>query len=492
MSHIPGTGPLHFIGIGGIGMSGIAEVLSDSGFTVTGSDSCDNANVKRLRAKGIHVSIGHAAAHVEGAAVVVTSSAIKGDNPELIQARALNIPVIRRAEMLAELMRLRQSICISGTHGKTTTTSLCAALMDSAGADPTVVHGGIINAYGTNARLGSGKWFVVEADESDGSFLKIPPTIAVITNIDAEHMEHYGTFDKLVSAFDTFVHNTPFYGLAILCSDHAVVKSLADRVTDRRKLTYGLEPGADIQAINIRMRPEGATFDVVINPTSPVIKAKTLNWLTLKDIQLPLYGKHNIQNALVVVAVAIEMGYAPDIILQALAQFSGVKRRFTRVGEVSGSIIVDDYAHHPVEIDAVLRAARYATKCEVIAVVQIHRYTRLSHLFEQFVDALHLADRLVICPIYSAGEAPIEGISDIAFAQALKRAYPNKPIDSVGNETELTAHLHMLLSPTSERPIPTGSMIVCMGAGSISQWANQLPTALNALLQISGETHVAK
>jgi UDP-N-acetylmuramate--alanine ligase len=487
--HIPDTGPIHFIGIGGIGMSGIAEVLCASGFSVTGSDASENANVKRLRAKGVQVYVGHVGSQVEGSAVVVTSTAIRPDNPELIAARLLHIPVMRRAEMLAELMRLRQSICVSGTHGKTTTTSLCAALLDTAEADPTVVNGGIINAYGTNARLGSGDWFVAEADESDGSFLKLPSTIAVVTNIDPEHMEHYGTFANLVTCFEQFVHHIPFYGLAILCADHPVVKDLAERVTDRRKITYGLKGGADIQATNIRMCLEGATFDVVIDPHAPMVAAKELSWHFLQDLKLPLYGEHNIQNALVVIALAIELGYGPEIIAQTLAGFGGVKRRFTRVGEVAGAVIIDDYAHHPVEIEAVLKAARQATAGEVVAVIQPHRYTRLSHLFVDFVNSLGLADQIVVCPVYSAGEPPIEGVSEDTFTKALRQAFPKKSIHQVVDGATLSAHVAGLLGATGN--LKPGSLVVCMGAGSISQWAYQLPDEVSHLLASSGKTHVA-
>ena len=488
MRHIPATGPIHFIGIGGIGMSGIAEVLCASGFVVTGSDASENANVKRLRAKGIQVYVGHVGTQVEGAAVVVISTAIRPDNPELIAARFLHIPVMRRAEMLAELMRLRQSICVSGTHGKTTTTSLCAALLDAAEADPTVVNGGIINAYGTNARLGTGEWFVAEADESDGSFLKLPSTIAVVTNIDPEHMEHYGTFANLVACFEQFIHHIPFYGLAILCADHPVVHDLAERVQDRRKITYGLKEGADIQATNIRMCLEGATFDVRINPHTPVVAAKNLSWHSLKNIKLPLFGEHNVQNALVVVALAIEMGYSPAVIASALCGFEGVKRRFTRVGEVGGAVIIDDYAHHPVEIEAVLKAARQATAGDVVAVIQPHRYTRLSHLFDDFVSAMKLADQIIVCPVYSAGEAPIDGANEDTFTAALKSAFPAKKISQVVDGKDLSAHVAELLGAGS---LKVGAMVVCMGAGSISQWTYQLPGEVTHLLQTAGKTYAA-
>jgi len=479
--HLGGT--LHFIGIGGIGMSGIAEVLHASGYTVTGSDCAENANVKRLRNLGVDVKIGHAPQNIEQAGVVIISTAIHPSNPELTAARVKRIPVIKRAEMLAELMRLKKSICISGTHGKTTTTSLCAALLDAAGGDPTVVNGGIINAYGTNARLGKGEWFVAEADESDGSFLKLPGTIGIVTNIDPEHMEHFGAFENLVGAFEQFIHNLPFYGLAVLCNDHPVVKSLVAKITDRRVVTYGLQPGADIMAVNIHMGPSGSRFDVQFNPDALIFKQKEGSWQPLQGIELPLYGEHNVQNALSIVGVAIELGFDEDILRKALSNFAGVKRRFTKTGEACGAVIIDDYAHHPVEIKAVLKAARQASQGKVIAVMQPHRYTRLSSLFHDFIDAFDLADSIVICPVYSAGEEVIKGFNEHTLGQKIQQLHPQKTVITMHQESDLAPILIDLIAP--------GDFVICMGAGTISGWANQLPDQL-VELSLSIAQHAAE
>jgi UDP-N-acetylmuramate--alanine ligase len=472
-------GSLHFIGIGGIGMSGIAEVLHASGYSVTGSDCAENANVQRLRNLGVDVTIGHAPQNIEQAGVVIVSTAIQSSNIELVAARIKRIPVIKRAEMLAELMRLKRSICISGSHGKTTTTSLCAALLDAAGGDPTVVNGGIINAYGTNARLGKGEWFVAEADESDGSFLKLPGTIGIVTNIDPEHMEHFGTFENLIGAFDQFIHNLPFYGLAVLCNDHPVVKSLAAQITDRRVVTYGLQPGADIRAVNIQMGPSGSRFDVQFNPNALVLKQKQIGWSVLEGIELPLYGEHNVQNALSIVAIAIELGFGEEILRKALSNFAGVKRRFTKTGEACGAVIIDDYAHHPVEIKAVLKAARQASRGKVIAVMQPHRYTRLSSLFHDFIEAFDLADSIIVCPVYSAGEDPIEGFNEQTLGQGIQQFYPKKTVVTMSQESELAPILMNLIA--------SGDLVICMGAGSISAWANQLPEQLVELSLSTGQ-----
>jgi UDP-N-acetylmuramate--alanine ligase len=471
-------GSLHFIGIGGIGMSGIAEVLHASGYRVTGSDCAENANVKRLRSLGVDVAIGHEPHTIEQAGVVIVSTAIQPSNVELIAARIKGIPVIKRAEMLAELMRLKRSICISGSHGKTTTTSLCAALLDAAGGDPTVVNGGIINAYGTNARLGKGEWFVAEADESDGSFLKLPGTIGIVTNIDPEHMEHFGTFENLVNAFDRFIHNLPFYGLAVLCSDHPVVRSLADQITDRRVVTYGLQAGADIRAVNIHMSSSGSRFDVTFNPKASIFKQNERDWKALEGIELPLYGEHNVQNALSIVAVAIELRIGEEMLRKALSSFAGVKRRFTKTGEACGVAVIDDYAHHPVEIKAVLKAARQASGGKVVAVLQPHRYTRLSSLFQDFIEAFDLADSLIVCPVYSAGEDPIEGVNEQSLAQGIAKFYPKKTVVTISHESEL--------APCVMNLIASGDLVVCMGAGTISTWANQLPDQLVELSLSAG------
>src|ERR1700736_4864870 len=391
-------GPIHFVGIGGIGMSGLAEALANLGYHVQGSDVADSANVRRLRDKGIDVALGHDARNLDGADVVVVSSAVKRDNPELLAARTQRLPVVRRAEMLAELMRLKRCIAVAGTHGKTTTTSLVAALIDAGGFDPTVINGGIINAYGTNARLGEGDWMVVESDESDGSFLRLPATIAVVTNVDPEHLDHYGTFDALRDAFVRFVENIPFYGFAVLCFDHPEVQALIPRVADRRIVTYGLGANADVHAINLRLDRGGADFDVVVENRA------TNESRVIVDMRLPMFGQHNVQNALAAIAVAQEMGLPDDTIRRALGSFAGVKRRFTKTGEAHGITVIDDYGHHPVEIAAVLRAARqaYGGSGRVIAVMQPHRYSRLGALREEFANCFGDADTVIIAEVYAA------------------------------------------------------------------------------------------
>ena len=409
------TGPIHFVGIGGIGMSGIAEVLANLNYTVTGSDVADSANVKRLRDKGIAVAIGHKAENLGNAAVVVVSSAIKRDNPELVAARASRRPVVRRAEMLAELMRLKSCVAIAGTHGKTTTTSMVAALLDAGNLDPTVINGGIINAYGTNARIGSGDWMVVEADESDGTFLKLPADVAIVTNVDPEHLDHFKTFDAVKDAFKAFVENVPFYGFAVMCTDHPVVHQLVGRIEDRRVITYGENPQADVRLDRSSSHANGGSrFDVVFRDRAGADEH------IIADLTLPMPGRHNALNATAAIAVARELGVADDRIRKALENFAGVKRRFTRTGTWNGVTVIDDYGHHPVEIAAVLRAARESTKAQVIAVVQPHRYTRLQSLFEQFCTCFNDADAVVVAPVYPAGEAPIPGIDRDSFVAGLR------------------------------------------------------------------------
>lgn len=382
-------GPIHFIGIGGIGMSGIAEVLANLGYTVRGSDVADGPNVRRLRELGVEVVIGHAEANVAGADVVVVSSAIKRDNPELMAARAARLPVVRRAEMLAELMRLKSCIAIAGTHGKTTTTSLVAALLDAGGFDPTVINGGIINAYGTNARLGTGDWMVVEADESDGTFLKLPADIAIVTNVDAEHLDHFKSFAAIQDAFVSFVENVPFYGFAVMCTDHPIVQRLIGRIEDRRIITYGENPQADVRLIELEHGDGRSRFSILFRDRSGNLLHE------IRNLVLPMPGRHNALNATAAIAVAHELKVGDETIRNALAAFGGVKRRFTRTGEWNGVTIIDDYGHHPVEIAAVLRAARESTKGKVIAVVQPHRYTRLSSLFEAFSTCFNDADAVL-------------------------------------------------------------------------------------------------
>ncbi len=465
-------GIIHFVGIGGIGMSGIAEVLANLGYQVQGSDMSDNANVQRLRKMGIEVAIGHKAENLGEAKVVVVSSAIKTGNPEVDAARQRFIPIVRRAEMLGELMRLKWSIAVGGTHGKTTTTSMVATLLDGAGLDPTVINGGIINAYGTNARLGEGDWMVVEADESDGSFLKLPATIAVVTNIDPEHMEFYGTEEALHRAFETFVENIPFYGFAVLCIDHPAVQNLIGRIEDRRIITYGVSPQADYRAEDIRVVDGGLAFDVEVTDRSGEIEAR------VEELRLPMLGHHNAMNALAAVTVAREMGLEEDNIRKALAGFGGVKRRFTRTGEAGGITVIDDYGHHPVEIAAVLAAARQAAKGKVVAVVQPHRYSRLHDLFEQFCTCFNDADAVVVADVYAAGEQPIEGADRDHLVEGL-RARGHRQALPLPSPEELPGVIHELAAP--------GDLVVCLGAGNITAWANALPAELEKLQAAGGE-----
>lgn len=459
-------GTIHFVGIGGIGMSGIAEVMHNLGYKIRGSDVSDSANVKRLRRLGIEVAVGHAAENLMDAQVVVVSSAIKNDNPELVEARARFIPVVRRAEMLAELMRLKSCIAIGGTHGKTTTTSLVAAILDGAGLDPTVINGGIINAYGTNARLGAGEWMVVEADESDGTFVKLPATIAIVTNIDPEHLDYYGDFDAVRDAFLAFVENVPFYGFAAMCIDHPEVQSLIGRVRDRRIVTYGTSPQADVRATNPRVESGVSVFDVTLTDR------KTGTERELAAMRMPMPGRHNMLNSLAAIGVAWKMGIPEGKIRKALENFGGVKRRFTHVGSWNGVDIYDDYGHHPVEIAAVLQAARSATEGRIIAVVQPHRYTRLHNLFDEFCTCFNDADTVIVADVYAAGEQPIEGASRDALVSGLHdRGHRHAiPLESVDALPGLVAEL--------ARP---GDFVVCLGAGNITAWANALPDGLAAL-----------
>ncbi len=458
-------GTLHFVGIGGIGMSGIAEILHNLGYKVQGSDVAENANVKRLIGLGVPVVIGHAAANVAEAQVVVVSSAVKPDNPEVVAARERLIPVVRRAEMLAELMRLKWSIAIAGTHGKTTTTSLVAAMLDAAQLDPTVINGGIINAYGTNARLGAGDWMVVEADESDGTFTKLPATIAVVTNIDPEHLDYWKDFSALRQGFHHFVANIPFYGFATLCIDHPEVQALIPQVPERRIVTYGFSPQADVRAVNLRLNGAGARFDATIDDRHG-------ETTTFRDLHLPLVGEHNVQNSLAAIAVAHEMGIDQATIRRALSGIKGVRRRFTRTGEAAGLTVIDDYGHHPVEIAAVLKAARSATQGGVIAVVQPHRYTRLKNLFEEFCTCFNDADAVIVAEVYPAGEPPIEGVDRDALVAGL-RAHGHRRVVPLADPEGLAALVLELARP--------GDIVVCLGAGSITNWAYALPQAIERL-----------
>ncbi|NNG04329.1 MAG: UDP-N-acetylmuramate--L-alanine ligase [Inquilinus sp.] len=462
-------GTIHLVGIGGIGMSGIAEILHNLGYSVTGSDVAENANVKRLRDLGVGVEIGHRGENVGEAAVVVVSSAIKPENPEIQAARAALVPVVRRAEMLAELMRLKWAVAVAGTHGKTTTTSLVAAMLDAAELDATVINGGIINAYGTNARLGDGAWMVVEADESDGSFTHLPATIAVVTNIDPEHMEFYGGFDALRRAFEQFVTNIPFYGFAAMCIDHPEVQAMIPRVPDRRVVTYGMSPQADVRAVGVEIKADGSRFDVVLTDRA------SGDSRTIRGLHLPMLGRHNVQNALASIAIGLELGMSDDKIVATLAGFEGVKRRFTRTGVVDGVTIIDDYGHHPVEIAAVLKAARAAvegTGGKVVAVVQPHRYSRLASLFEEFCTCFNDADAVIVAHVYEAGEQPIEGADRDSLVEGL-RTHGHRLVIPLTDDSKL--------APIVKELVTGGDLVVCLGAGNITAWANALPEQLEAL-----------
>ena len=464
------VGTLHFVGIGGIGMSGIAEVLHNLGYTVQGSDMADSYTLNHLREKNVKIMIGeHKAENVAGASVVVISSAVKPTNPEVVEARAQRIPVVRRAEMLAELMRLKATISIAGTHGKTTTTSMISTLFMAADKKPTVINGGIINAFGTNAFLGEGEWMVVEADESDGTFIRIPSTIAVITNIDPEHLDHYGDFESLKAAFHQFITQLPFYGFGVLCADHPEVQALMAKIVDRRIISYGTSPQADVRAVNIRQVSGGQVFDVELaDRVSADVRV-------LKDVHLPMYGLHNVRNSLAAIAVARDVGIEDAVILKGLREFGGVKRRFTKTGEVNGVTVIDDYGHHPVEIAATLSSARQAVEASggrVIAVVQPHRYTRLSSLFNDFCTCLDNADTVIVTDVYAAGEEPIEGANKDALADGI-RAHGHKHVVALPSEKELAATIADIAQPND--------FVICLGAGSISKWAASLPKDLEPL-----------
>ncbi len=455
-------GTIHFVGIGGIGMSGIAEVMLNLGYSVQGSDVAESHVIQGLRDKGIAVAIGHSADNIGDAAVVVTSTAIVRSNPEVEAALERRVPVVRRAEMLAELMRLKSTVAVAGTHGKTTTTSMVAALMDAGGVDPTVINGGIINSYGSNARLGASDWMVVEADESDGSFLRLDGTIAVVTNINPEHLDHYGSFERVKDAFVEFVENVPFYGAAVMCLDHPEVQNVLPRLRDRRVVTYGFSAQADVRGVDVQPVAGGNRFDCIVRSRDGTTR-------TIEGIELPMPGRHNVQNALAAIGVALELGIGDATIQRGFARFDGVKRRFTKVGEVAGATIIDDYGHHPVEIRAVLAAAREGVTGRVIAVVQPHRYSRLGNLMEEFQTAFNEADRVLVTPVYPAGEAPIEGVDAQALVEGLKRRGHRHAAtieDADGLACELAATLQ------------AGDMVVCLGAGDITRWAAGLADAI--------------
>ncbi len=466
-------GTIHFVGIGGIGMSGIAEVMANLGYTVQGSDIAEGYVVEGLRKRGIKVAIGHSAENLGDAAVVVTSTAVRRTNPEVAAALEQRIPVVRRAEMLAELMRLKRTVAVAGTHGKTTTTSMIAALLDAGGVDPTVINGGIINSYGSNARLGASEWMVVEADESDGSFLRLDGTIAVVTNIDPEHLDHYGSFDAIKHAFVEFIENVPFYGCAVLCIDHPEVQAIIPKIRDRRVVTYGFSAQADVRGENVTPYPGGNRFDVVLRQRDGTARR-------IDGIELPMPGRHNVENALAAVAVAAEMHCADAVIQTGFSKFHGVKRRFTKVGEVAldggGATIIDDYGHHPVEIRAVLSAAREGVPStgsggRVIAVVQPHRFTRLRDHMGEFQAAFNDADMVFALPVYAAGEAPLEGIDSSAMVEGMK-ARGHRSAQVVEDPDALAAALADVVQP--------GDMVVCLGAGDITKCAAGLADAIAA------------
>jgi UDP-N-acetylmuramate--alanine ligase len=462
----PKLGAIHFIGIGGIGMSGIAEVLCNLGYQVQGSDASDNYNVRRLALKGVKTFIGHTASNLGEAEVVVVSTAIRRDNPELIAAREKRLPVVRRAEMLAELMRLKTCIAVAGTHGKTTTTSLVAAMLDGGGFDPTVINGGIINAYGTNARMGNSDWMVVEADESDGTFLKLPSDYAIVTNIDAEHLDHFGSYDAVKKAFRSFVENIPFYGFAVMCIDHPAVQDLVGQVEDRRVITYGENPQADARLLDVDLKGGQCRFRVLIRDR------KRGTEVEINDLVLPMPGHHNALNAVAAIALAYELGVTPDAIRRSLASFGGVKRRFTKTGEWNGATIYDDYGHHPVEIAAVLKAARASTSGQVIAIVQPHRYTRLHALFNDFCTCFNDADAVIVAPVYTAGEVPIEGADRDGLVSGLK-SRGHRRVTALDTPDQLAGLIKDMAGP--------GDYVIFLGAGNITQWAYALPGELAGL-----------
>ncbi len=458
-------GTIHFVGIGGIGMSGIAEVMHNLGYRVQGSDVAEGYVVEGLRSRGIPVTIGHAAANVEGVAVVVTSTAIQRGNPEVEAALNERIPVVRRAEMLAELMRLKSTIAVAGTHGKTTTTSMVAALLDAGGVDPTVINGGIINSYGSNARLGESDWMVVEADESDGSFLRLDGTFAIVTNIDPEHLDHYGSFERVKDAFVEFVENVPFYGAAVLCLDHPEVQAIIPRVRDRRIVTYGFSAQSDVRGVNVTPHAGGNRFEAIVRGRDGAQRS-------IENIELPMPGRHNVQNALAAIAVALELGIDDRTIEKGFGAFTGVKRRFTRVGEVAGATIIDDYGHHPVEIRAVLAGARESGVGRVIAVVQPHRYSRLGNLMDEFAQAFNDADMVYVAPVYAAGEAPVEGVDAEALAERIRQR-GHRSAQAIGGADGLAEAL--------AGDLRAGDQVICLGAGDITKWAAGLADAIRAV-----------
>ena len=459
-------GPVHFIGIGGIGMSGIAEVLVSLGYEVQGSDVAENSNVQRLKKLGIKIRIGHDAGNVGNAEIVVVSSAIRRDNPELIFSIEKKLPVVRRAEMLAELMRFKQAIAVGGTHGKTTTTSMVATLLDAGGFEPTVINGGIINAYGSNARIRESDWMVVEADESDGTFVHLPADIAVVTNIDPEHLDYYGDFEGVRKAYTQFVENVPFYGIAVMCIDHPEVQTLIGQIEDRRIVSYGENPQSDFRIYDIKTIGRHTQFSISARDR------RRESEFEIKDLIVPMPGMHNVANATAAVAVAHHLGMSPEVIREGLNDFGGVKRRFTYTGQWNGVEIFDDYGHHPVEVKAVLKAARDSCDGNVIAVMQPHRYSRLSGLFDEFCSCFNDADSVFISPVYSAGEQPLNGFDRDKLVTGVK-ARGHRSVQSFDSPDELVPKIAKIAKP--------GDMILFLGAGNITQWANDLPNQLSTL-----------
>jgi UDP-N-acetylmuramate--alanine ligase len=447
---------IHFVGVGGIGMSGIAEVLLNLGYEISGSDLKASEATNRLGSLGGKIFIGHAAAHVAEADVVVISSAVRRDNAEVIEARNRSVPVIARAEMLAELMRLKSGIAVAGSHGKTTTTSLVAQVLGHAGLDPTAVVGGRLKEYGTNAKLGRGEWMVVEADESDGSFLKLSPTLAIVTNVDAEHLDHYGNLEALRRAFVTFANGVPFYGLAVLCLDHPTVQGMIPEI-EKRHVTYGLSSQAHYRAADVALSGFRSVFSV------------SRGGENLGQFELPMVGEHNVLNALAAIAVADELSIPVDVTHEALRLFRGVDRRFTVRGEVAGVTVVDDYGHHPAEIRATLAGARAAFGRRLVVVFQPHRYTRTRDLLEEFATAFNEADAVVVTEIYPSGEEPIAGVDGASVAEALRR-HGHQDAQFVGDRARLQ---DAVLAKVGK-----GDLVLTLGAGDITKLGPELLAGL--------------
>ena len=465
-------GRIHFVGIGGIGMSGIAEILHNLGYSVSGSDQNENANVERLREMGITIHIGHTASNIEGAGVVVKSTAVPLTNPEIVAAKDAKIPVVKRSEMLAELTKLKHTVAVAGTHGKTTTTSLVSAVFEAAGMEPTVINGGILNSHGTNAYLGKGEWMIAEADESDGTFIRIPATIGIITNIDPEHLDYWGSYHKLKAAFRQFIENLPFYGFAVVCRDNKEAANLAKRVTDRKVLFYGEHKKADVRISNIQSEVDGSTFDIEVSDRLACGETK------IEGIKLSKPGAHNVLNAAAALTIALEMQMNMKQVIKGLSSFGGVKRRFTKTGEVNGVTVIDDYGHHPTEIAATLGTARQVVpegKGKVVAVMQPHRYSRLENLFDDFAGCFAQADKVYVTEVYSAGEQPIAGVDHVALVEA---------INQKGTVAEEVPDMEALVENLSAEVEP-GDIVICLGAGDITKWAYQLPQMLG---EVMGET----